>query len=203
MRKTKLLLFIFFISLIGRVSAQISYGEPALGEIRMVSFNFAPKYWAKCDGQLLQISQNQALFSILGTTYGGDGITNFALPDLRGRTAVSCDNTHLPGSKAGEEFHILTTNEMPAHVHSATSITTSIECNSGAGDKNVPASNYPAVNTASGNEYSSTTNTTNGVMTNASVQTTSVGGGQSHNNLQPNIAVNYIICINGIYPTRP
>src|SRR5438105_103509 len=93
--------------------------EPFLSEIRVVSFNFAPKGWALCDGQLLPINQNQALFSLLGTTYGGDGRVNFALPDLRARTPIHMGNGHTLGERGGEQAHTLTVTELPTHIHAA------------------------------------------------------------------------------------
>src|SRR5579875_3745742 len=92
---------------------------PFLSEIRIFSFNFAPKGWAMCNGQLLPINQNQALFSLLGTTYGGDGRVNFALPNLQGRAAMHTGNGHVLGERAGEEAHTVIQSEMPAHVHPA------------------------------------------------------------------------------------
>src|SRR5512142_1262308 len=91
--------------------------EPFLSEVKIVSFNFAPKGWALCNGQLLPINQNQALFSLLGTTYGGDGRINFALPDLRGRVPIHFANAHTLGERSGEENHTLNASEMPSHVH--------------------------------------------------------------------------------------
>jgi microcystin-dependent protein len=201
MKTTKFFFVIFFIFLIGKASAQ-GGDTPAIGEIRMVSFNFAPKGWALCNGQLLPINQNQALFSILGTTYGGNGVTTFALPNLQSRVALSFDNSHPLDSIGGEENHTLIASEMPAHIHSANSITTSVECNNAAGNQSVPSANYPAVNTTRGNEYSSTKNATSGVMTNPGIQTTSMGSGQPHNNIQPYVVVNYIIALQGIFPSQ-
>src|ERR1044071_4792956 len=94
-------------------------GSPFMGEIRIMSFNFAPQGWARCNGQLLPINQNQALFSLLGTTYGGNGQTNFALPDLRGRTPLHFGSQFSLGSQGGQEAHTLTMAEMPTHTHSA------------------------------------------------------------------------------------
>src|SRR5207248_6369700 len=93
--------------------------EPFLSEIRIMSFGFPPKGWAQCNGQLLPINQNQALFSLLGTTYGGDGRVNFALPDLRGRVPLHMGQTHTLGERAGETAHTLSLSELPAHVHTA------------------------------------------------------------------------------------
>ena len=199
MRTTKFLFVIFFIFLIGKASAQ-GGDTPVIGEIRMVSFNFAPRGWALCNGQLLSINQNQALFSILGTTYGGDGRTTFALPNLQSRVALSFGYQHPLGSVGGEESHTLTRNELPSHSHTANTVTASVECNNAAGNQSIPSANYPAVNTARGNEYSSTSNASSQMM-NSGVQTSSSGGGQPHNNLQPYIVVNYIIALTGIFPS--
>src|SRR5262245_40855584 len=108
--------------------------EPFLSEIRMFSFSFAPRGWALCNGQLLPINQNQALFSLLGTTYGGDGRVNFALPDLRARVPVHVGNGHTLGERGGEQAHTLLMAEMPAHSHVA-------QASAAAGTQNVPASN--------------------------------------------------------------
>src|SRR4051812_32871560 len=108
--------------------------EPFLSELRLMSFNFAPKGWAMCDGQLLPINQNQALFSLLGTTFGGDGRVNFALPDLRGRAPIHVGSGHNLGERAGEQAHTLSIAEMPAHAHSAMAA-------SNNSDTNVPATN--------------------------------------------------------------
>src|ERR1700746_3224781 len=105
--------------------------EPFLSEIKIVSFNFPPKGWAMCNGQLLPINQNQPLFSILGTTYGGDGRVNFALPDLRGRIPIHVGNGFTEGQKVGEEFHTVTMSEMPAHNHF-------LQANSNAANKAIP-----------------------------------------------------------------
>src|SRR5256884_8301851 len=111
--------------------------EPFLGEIKIISWNFAPKGWAFCNGQLLPINQNQALFSILGTTYGGDGRVNFALPDFRGRIPIHVGSGVIEGQKVGQEFHTVTISEMPAHNHF-------LQANSNAGNKAIPTNNYLA-----------------------------------------------------------
>src|ERR1700741_2099480 len=107
--------------------------EPFLSEIRIMSFVFAPKGWALCNGQLLPINQNQALFSLLGTTFGGDGRVNFALPDLRGRTPIHVGNGHVLGEKGGEQAHTLNISELPQHIHvmSGTSTTGTLNVNNG------------------------------------------------------------------------
>ncbi len=168
--------------------------EPFLAEIRMVGFNFAPRGWAFCDGQILPINQNQSLYSLLGTTYGGDGRTSFALPDLRGRTPMHVGRSdggsdHREGQKSGEETHTLSAAEMPQHDHV-------INASSGGTPQPIPA------NTTSlgeiNNGYNGGTNLTNlrsGTIAN-------VGGGQAHNNMQPSLAVNFCIALRGLFPSR-
>lgn len=161
---------------------------PFLGEIKMVAFNFAPKGWALCNGQLLPINQNQALFSILGTTYGGNGQTTFALPDLRGRSPVHPGSQVILGQVGGEENHTLTIAEMPAHTHQA------------AGDANSATVASPTGNVwaaSDNNPFSSAPDTT---MNPASVGT--AGGSQPHPNQQPYLVVNFVIALQGIFPSR-
>ncbi len=191
--------------------------EPMIGEIRMFGGNFAPRAWAFCNGQLLAISQNQALFSILGTTYGGDGRTTFALPDLRGRVAISEGTgpglTPRPlGQRSGQEVHTLTQNEMPSHTHSmnpASSINTVVRVgvNSGGADEQAPGDNALAESTG-GNVYSSAGASPNeflgGVSATAvpNIAMLNTGGSQAHNNMQPYLTVHYIIALQGIFPSR-
>jgi len=165
--------------------------DPFIGEIKLVAFNFAPKGWALCAGQLLPINQNQALFALLGTTYGGNGQTTFALPDLRGRVAVGAGQaetgtTYDLGSTGGTETAKLTVGQLPAHTHSvaATSI---------AATKKNPSSNFPA----GGGSYG----TTHNVQMNASMIGTR-GGGQAHENRQPYLSLEYIIALEGVFPTQ-
>lgn len=158
-----------------------------MSEIRIVSFGFAPKGWAQCNGQLLPILQNQALFSLLGTTFGGNGQTNFALPDLRGRVPIHVGNSHVLGERAGEEAHTVTSSEMPQHVHvmSATS---------------APASQNAPLNAVLGsvnNGYTAAANLT----ALAAGSLTSVGGNQAHTNLQPYLTLNFCIALQGIFPS--
>lgn len=163
--------------------------EPFIAEIRMVAFNFAPRGWALCNGQLLPIAQNQALFSILGTTYGGNGQTTFALPNLRGRSPAHLGSDIQLGQVGGEESHALNNAEMPAHTHLA------------AGDAAEASAPSPAGNVwaaSSNNPFSSAgPNTT---MNSGSVST--AGGSQPHPNQQPYLAVNFVIALVGIYPSR-
>ena len=170
--------------------------DPFIGEIIMFGGNFAPRGWALCDGQLLPISQNTALFSILGTTYGGDGRTTFALPDLRGRVAIHEGNgpglsDYRLGQKGGTEHVTLTTAQIPSHSHN-------LGADSAAGTSNVPTNNILANTGGFDNEYS--TNNPNTNLKSSAISNT--GGGQSHTNIQPYLAVNYIIALVGVFPSR-
>ncbi|MFZ7088823.1 phage tail protein [Curtobacterium sp. RRHDQ10] len=161
--------------------------DPFLGEIRVASFAFAPRGWAMCNGQLLPVNQNQALFAILGTQYGGDGRVTFALPDLRGRIPVHA-GTSAPGARGGEESHVLSSAELPAHSHP-------VRASGGAGTATVPTGAYPAV--APGAAYSAAANTP---MSASAVSTT--GGGQGHENRPPFLALNFVIALQGIFPSQ-
>jgi microcystin-dependent protein len=167
--------------------------EPYLGEIRMFGGTFAPQGWALCDGQLLTISDNDALFSLLGTTYGGDGQTTFALPDLRGRVPVHQGqgpglSNRAPGEAGGAEAVTLATPQLPAHTHTP-------GANSGTGTQSNPAGNVWAAGLtafiAPGSSDSS--------MASSSVG--AVGGGQPHENMLPFQAVNFIIALEGVFPS--
>jgi microcystin-dependent protein len=165
--------------------------QPYLTEIRIFSFNFAPKGWAMCNGQLLPINQNQALFSLLGTVYGGNGQTNFALPDLRGRVPVHHDNSNgiVLGQRAGEEAHTLTQNEMPAHNHP-------VMASSNAPNANTPLNNSWAGNTG----FAPYGSTPNRAMSPTAVS--SIGGSQPHNNMSPFLTLNFCISLLGIFPSQ-
>lgn len=170
--------------------------DPFLGEIVLFAGNFAPRGWAFCEGQLLSINQNSALFSILGTTYGGDGRTTFALPDLRGRAPIQAGNgpglsPYSLGAKGGQETVTLTTNQIPSHNHY-------INADINVGTTNVPTNHILANTAAFDDEYS--TGTPNTQMNVNAVSHT--GGDQSHENRQPFIAMNYIIALQGIFPSR-
>ena len=166
--------------------------EPFIGQIVMFGGNFNPRSWALCDGQLLPISQNTALFSILGTTYGGDGRTTFALPDLRGRVAMHPGSgpglsPRRLGEKSGVENVILTTNQIPSHTHS-------LRVKDDDADQGSPVNNV----LANANVYSGAA--PDAVMNTGAIQNT--GGGQQHTNVQPYLCVNYIIALQGIFPSR-
>jgi microcystin-dependent protein len=168
---------------------------PFLGEIRIMGFNFAPKGWAFCDGQLMAINQNQALFSILGTTYGGNGQTNFALPDFRGRVPVHVGSQSLLGQKSGEEFHTFIQSEMPAHNHIANASLTA--GNSPFIATVVPASqNIPAA--VGGGVYLPASNPT--TLHPSSIS--NVGGSQPHENRQPFLVLSFCIALQGTFPSR-
>ena len=163
--------------------------EPFLSEIRIMSFNFPPKGWALCNGQLLPINQNQALFSLLGTTYGGDGRVNFGLPNLQGRAPLHMGSGHTLGERGGEQAHTLSISEVPTHTHSAGASNTNGTVilptgNLLAGSSNQlygPAQNLSAFNAATiGN----------------------VGGSQAHLNMQPFLVLTFCIALQGIFPSQ-
>ncbi|HKO96857.1 MAG TPA: tail fiber protein [Pyrinomonadaceae bacterium] len=171
--------------------------DPFVAEIRIFAFNFAPKGWAWCDGQLLPLSQNTALFSLLGTTYGGDGKSNFALPDLQGRAAMHPGqgpglSLHDLGETGGSETVTLLESETPAHTHQVMA-----GGNFDVGDSNVPTGNILA-KSASGHAYEASGN-----LTQLSEETFSVSGGdQPHNNMQPYLTFYYNIALQGVFPPR-
>lgn len=168
--------------------------DPYIGQIKVFGFNFPPRFHAFCDGQLLPINQNQALFSLLGTQYGGNGTTNFALPDLRGRAAIHQGqgpglSSYIIGQTTGEENHTLTINEMPMHQHQA------VASNNNA-DQTYPPNNL----WAKGGSDAGFSATGGGVM--AAQSMTNTGSSQSHNNMAPFTVVNYSIALTGIFPSR-
>ena len=162
--------------------------EPFIGEIKIVSFNFAPKNWAFCNGQILSIQQNQALFSILGTYYGGNGITTFALPNLQGCMPIHVGQVFSLGQTGGESAHTLNIQEMPVHMHT-------VAGSSSVANQSSPVGNFPAASAA--NPYSTSIN---GVMNSATVS--QVGNSQAHENMPPFLVLNFIIALYGIYPSR-
>lgn len=168
--------------------------EPFLGEIGIVGFNFAPRGWAQCDGQILPINQNQSLFSLLGTTYGGDGRTTFALPDLRGRTPIHVGNGHTQGESAGEETSAQNPAEMPTHTHSLHAVDANANQPS-------PSDNLLAIPPgAVGSIYSDTGATLDQNLDSSTIGNT--GSGQGHENMQPFLALKFIIALQGLFPSR-
>ena len=168
--------------------------EPFVGEIRMFAGNFAPRGWAFCDGQLLAVNQNDALFSLLGTIYGGDGRTTFGLPDMRGRIPVHAGNgpglsDRRLGSKSGSETETLTLNQLPSHGHTFNGV-------SGSSDSAQVASNRTY---AASSESLYVPNSAPSQMANVITQ---AGGNQSHTNMMPSLCVSFIIALFGIYPSR-
>jgi microcystin-dependent protein len=163
--------------------------EPYLAEVRIFSFGFAPQGWAMCNGQLLPINQNQALFSLLGTTYGGNGTINFALPNLQGRASLHIGTNFAQGQVGGEVSHTLLTSEIPSHTHQVVASST-------APNANVATNNFFASNTGI-KPYATTSSE---LMSPNAVST--VGGSQPHNNMSPYLALNFCIALQGIFPSR-
>ena len=166
--------------------------EPFLAEIRLMSFQFPPKGWAACNGQLLPINQNQALFSLLGTTYGGDGRVTFALPDLRGRVPLHRGGSQQLGQVGGEQAHTLTVAETPSHTHTVNGTTTHATTPS-------PGTGVTLATSAGAAAYQ----VPEGRVAMSDSSLSPVGGSQAHNNMQPYTTVGFCIALQGIYPPRP
>lgn len=164
--------------------------EPFIGEIRAMSFDYAPKYWATCDGQLIPVHQNAALFALLGTTYGGDGINNFALPDLRGRTCMHVGPGYFRGQIGGWEAVPLQASQMGAHSHT-------FDCTSENAKKVGPKFKLYA-----NADVSIFTQDTTNLSTMNQQSVVAAGSGAPHYNMQPSLAINYCIALQGIFPTR-
>lgn len=165
-----------------------------IGEIMMVAFDYAPMNYLPCDGRTLNIASYNALYALIGTRFGGNGTTTFNLPDLRGRIAVGMGQgtgltNRIIGAVGGAETHLLSANEMPVHTHS-------LPVNTGVGNTDIPNGTFLARNSEGVKQYSNTPSTSYGILSNA-------GNGQSHNNMPPFVTMNFVICYNGIYPTRP
>lgn len=170
-------------------------GTPFLGEIRIISWNFAPQGWAFCNGQFMPINQNQALFSLLGTMYGGNGQTTFALPDLRGRVPIHLGAGYIQGQTGGEQAHTITMSEMPTHTHVANATSDPHVTN--------PENYQPLPNDALFAVVNSLyTATASNLTTLLPATSTNVGGSQAHTNMQPYLTLNFIIALIGIFPSR-
>lgn len=163
-------------------------GQPFIGEIRMVGFNFAPVDWAFCDGSTIAIEQNSTLFQLIGTTYGGDGETTFALPNLLGRVPIHMGNENPLGEFGGEETVTLSTTQIPSHTHSF-EVSTS--------EATEPSPSGAVLSSTEVEVYVTPTDLVS--MTNASTQT---GGSQAHDNLQPYLCINFIISLFGVFPSQ-
>jgi microcystin-dependent protein len=167
-------------------------GTPFLSEIKIVSFGFAPKGWALCNGQLMPINQNQALFSLLGTTYGGDGRVNFGLPNLQGRVPIHMGSSFVLGQLGGEANHTLSFSELPTHTHQANGSSTGITSGS-------PSNDYWGDGSAAGvSLYSSVS--INQPMAGNAISVT--GGSQAHANQSPYLVLNCVIALQGIFPSQ-
>jgi microcystin-dependent protein len=166
--------------------------EPFLSEIRIMSFAFAPRGWALCNGQLLPINQNQALFSLLGTTFGGDGRVNFALPDLRSRAPIHVGNGHVLGERGGEPAHTLSIGELPTHTHVLNATTVQAQANTNAAS--------PAQVLAQSN-FSMLYGAASGLQAAAAGAVTNTGGSQPHSNQQPFLTLNFCVALQGIFPS--
>ena len=165
--------------------------EPFLSEIRIMSFGFAPKGWALCNGQLLPINQNQALFSLLGTTYGGDGRVNFALPDLQGRASIHMGQGHTLGERGGEQAHTLSVSEIPVHVHQS-------QATSVAATTSIPGSGSMLAQAGLSFLYGPPDN----LVAMSSPAVANTGGSQAHTNMQPFLVLNFCIALQGIFPSQ-
>jgi microcystin-dependent protein len=209
MKQTMKILMLFIICAMSSIDGQAQDGYT--GEVKLFAGNFAPRGWAFCDGQILPIDGNQALFSILGTTYGGDARTTFALPDMRGRVAVGPRtgpglSTYREGNQGGTETNTLSTAQLPAHNHAATGVIKASNANATAKE---PAGNYFASSIYAINRGNIVDVLSYGAASDVEMNANAIdvtvgdtGDNQAANNRQPYLAMNYIICINGFYPSR-
>lgn len=175
--------------------------DPFLAEIRIFPFNFPPKGWAFCDGQVLPVQQNTALFSLIGTTYGGNGVTTFALPDLQGQVPIHAGqgpglSDFVPGERTGSETVALVPNQLPGHSHTLNAENPAI---SGA-DQSAPSTTSVLAQSSGGFAYAASAATAPVAMNPSAVS--SLGGGQPHNNVQPYLTLNFCIALQGIFPAR-
>jgi microcystin-dependent protein len=194
MKYITIVLSLFLLIVSGQFSPMAAQ-DAYIGELMLVPYNFAPRGYVECNGQLLSIASNTALFSILGTTYGGDGRTTFGIPNLNDRTPLHVGqgpglSNYSLGQSGGAPTHTLTVNEMPQHSHS-------IAVSSDVGTSDDPSGKYHAASGTNAPMYASPPNTTF-----ASTTLGSTGGGQAHNNWQPYLGLKWVICIQGIFPSR-
>lgn len=195
-RITALVMCTFFLQIISALSPGIASAQPYVGEIRMFAGNFAPVGWAFCKGQVLSIAEYDALYSLIGTTFGGDGVTTFALPDLRGRAPIHMGTKpggfpYNIGDVGGAETVTLTVNQIPAHSFGQGS--------SQAGSSNDPTRNGPAKAVLDRQDINIYSDTTTGKTTS---NVPNMGGSQPHYNMQPYLAINYIISLEGVFPQQ-
>ena len=178
-------------------------GTPFLGEIKLISWNFPPKGWVFCNGQLLPINQNQALFSLFGTVYGGDGRVNFGLPNMQGRVPIHMGNGFVIGERGGETAHTLITSEMPAHNHLVqTDVTTNASSNFSA-PANTEVFGLALGVPSSGANFPVTPYGTGAPGSTLAPQSVSlVGGSQAHSNMQPYLVLNFIVALQGAFPSQ-
>jgi len=167
--------------------------EPFLGEIRLVSFNYAPRDWAQCNGQLLPINQNQSLFSLLGTTFGGNGQTNFALPDLRGKVPIHVGSSFTLGQTGGQQAHTLTIGEMPQHAHVLVG-----SSSTGNTVNPRPAGGGALFAADPGKAYTGSPQSLTALQAG---HIANVGGSQPHENMQPYLTITFMIALIGIFPS--
>lgn len=197
MKKIKTFFKIAAVVMLLVLTSKVQAQDPYIGEIRMFAFNYAPVDWLPCNGQLLPINQYQALFALIGTTYGGNGTTNFALPDLRGRVPMGFGQgpgltSRNIGNASGNETTTLLATQMPAHTHT-------VNAQTSPGNTNVPTNNI--LGNAGGFDNDFTNATANTIMSGTMVN--SAGGSQPFSIIQPSLAVGYCISINGLWPQRP
>lgn len=188
--------------------------EPFIGEIILVGFNFAPQGWAFCNGQLLAISENEPLFQLIGTTYGGDGVSTFAVPDLRGRVPVGTGQgpvttSYTIGDQTGSETVTVTPAQLPQHTHTidTSALTVTAKCRNAPGNQQTPVGNVPAIEAAGVTmTYSNASPDANmngaAVAMGGAITAANTGGSQPHDNRQPYLVMNYCICTSGIFPAQ-
>ena len=217
MKTTKTIYLFFLLSLFLSIKSSYAQQQTLLGEIKMFAGNFPPRGWEFCDGQLIAINSNSALFSIIGATYGGDGRTTFALPDLRGRVAISAgmrsgsNIQYRQGQRGGNETFQLTTPNLPAHNHTATvAITPNVTSTTEAvrdtpitGDVPAAANFGPGLSTTKVKSFGPANNTVTGQTQTATVNINNTGSSQPISILQPYTVIRYIIATEGTFPTRP